>query len=178
MIRRDAYEAVGGHANVAGEILEDVALARRIKQAGYRLWFGSGRGIVRVRMYRTFRSMWQGWKKNLYQLIGREPVAFRRELGTALFPVVGMLVAAIAVAGFTRSVLARVAALVGGIVAIQLAYARELKRNSYPASLAFYGLAGRILYAAVLWASYRAHRKGKLQWKDREYPVATPDASK
>jgi hypothetical protein len=178
MIRRDAYEAVGGHASVAGEILEDVALARRVKQAGYRLWFGSGRGIVRVRMYRTFRSMWHGWKKNLYQLIGRGPVAFRRELGAALFPVVGMLVAAIAVAGFTRSVLARVAALVGGIVAIQLAYARELKRNSYPASLAFYGLAGRILYAAVLWASYRAHRKGKLQWKDREYPVATPDASK
>ena len=178
MIRRNAYEAVGGHASVAGEILEDVALARRVKQAGYRLWFGSGRGIVRVRMYRTFRSMWHGWKKNLYQLIGRGPVAFRRELGAALFPVVGMLVTAIAVAGFTRSVLARVAALVVGIVAIQLAYARELKRNSYPASLTVYGITGRILFAAVLWASYRGYRKGKLQWKDREYPVATPDASK
>lgn len=178
MIRRDAYEAVGGHASVAEEILEDVALARRIKQAGYRLWFGSGRGIVRVRMYRTFHSMWQGWKKNLYQLIGREPVAFRRELAAALFPILATLVAAIAVAGFTKSVLARVAALVGGIVAIQLAYARELKRNSYPASLTVYGIAGRILYAAVLWASYRGYRKGKLQWKGREYPVGTRDASK
>jgi glycosyltransferase involved in cell wall biosynthesis len=178
MIRRDAYDAVGGHASVAGEILEDVALARRVKQAGYRLWFGSGRGIVRVRMYRTFRSMWQGWKKNLYQLIGREPVAFRRELGAALFPVVGMLVAAIVVAWFTESIFATLATVALGIVAIQLAYARGLKRNSSPANLAVYGITGRILFAAVLWASYRGYRKGKLQWKDREYPVATPDASK
>jgi len=142
------------------------------------LWFGSGRGIVRVRMYRTFRSMWQGWKKNLYQLIGREPVAFRRELGAALFPVVGMLVAAIVVAWFTESIFATLATVALGIVAIQLAYARGLRRNSYPANLAVYGITGRILFAAVLWASYRGYRKGKLQWKDREYPVATPDASK
>ena len=32
LIRRDVYESVGGHASVAGEILEDVALARRVKQ--------------------------------------------------------------------------------------------------------------------------------------------------
>jgi glycosyltransferase involved in cell wall biosynthesis len=175
MIRRDGYEAVGGHASVAGEILEDVALAKGIKQAGYRLWFGSGRGIVRVRMYRTFRSMWQGWKKNLYQLIGREPVAYRRELGIALFPLLATLLAAIAVAGFAESMFATLATLALGIVATLVAYDGELKRNSYAARLALYGVAGRILYAGVLWASYRGYRKGKLQWKDREYPVATPD---
>ena len=46
MIRRDVYEAVGGHASVAGEVLEDVALAKRVKSDGYRLWFASGKGIV------------------------------------------------------------------------------------------------------------------------------------
>ena len=95
-----------------------------------------------------------------------------------MFPVLGMSIAVIAVVAITESVLARVVALVGGIVAIQLAYARELKRNSYPASLTVYGITGRILYAAVLWASYRGYRKGKMHWKDREYPVGTPDASK
>ena len=39
LIRRDAYEAIGGHAAVAANILEDVALAKRAKQAGYRLQF-------------------------------------------------------------------------------------------------------------------------------------------
>src|SRR5438094_2877388 len=50
MIQRDAYDAVGGHAAIHGEVLEDVALARRVKSAGVRLWFSSGEGIVRVRM--------------------------------------------------------------------------------------------------------------------------------
>ena len=34
LIRRDAYEAIGGHAAVCGEVLEDVALAQRAKEAG------------------------------------------------------------------------------------------------------------------------------------------------
>jgi len=63
MIRRDIYDALGGHAGVAGEVLEDVAFAIRAKTAGHRIWFGSGKGIVRVRMYRSFDGMWQGWKK-------------------------------------------------------------------------------------------------------------------
>src|SRR5216684_4495921 len=65
MLRRDVYEAIGGHSTVAGEVLEDVALAMRVKAAGHRISFGSGKGIVRVRMYRSFQAMWQGWKKNL-----------------------------------------------------------------------------------------------------------------
>src|SRR6202035_848714 len=31
LIRRDTYDAVGGHAAIAGNILEDVALARAVK---------------------------------------------------------------------------------------------------------------------------------------------------
>ena len=31
-VRRDAYDEVGGHAEVRGEILEDVAVARLVKQ--------------------------------------------------------------------------------------------------------------------------------------------------
>ena len=70
LIRREDYERIGGHAAVAGEVLEDVALARLAKQAGIRLHFASGHGIMRVRMYRTFGAMWQGWTKNLYPLMG------------------------------------------------------------------------------------------------------------
>src|ERR1700675_3249991 len=72
LIRREDYLRIGGHAAVAGEVLEDVALARLAKQAGIRLHFASGFGIMRVRMYRTFRAMWEGWTKNLYPLIGGE----------------------------------------------------------------------------------------------------------
>ena len=69
LIRLEEYERIGGHAAVAGEVLEDVALARLAKLAGVRLHFASGYGIMRVRMYRTFGAMWHGWAKNLYPLI-------------------------------------------------------------------------------------------------------------
>src|SRR5256885_3963729 len=70
LVRRDVYALIGGHEAVAGDGLEDVALAKRAKAAGHKLWFGSGAGIGRVRMYRSFCAMWEGWKKNLYLLIG------------------------------------------------------------------------------------------------------------
>ena len=66
LISREAYDTVGGHSSISDAVLEDVALARRVKEAGFAIWFASGRGIVSVRMYRKFGAMWQGWKKNLY----------------------------------------------------------------------------------------------------------------
>ena len=53
LIRREVYDAIGGHASVAGAILEDVELARRVKQAGYKLRFRTA-DVVRTRMYRSF----------------------------------------------------------------------------------------------------------------------------
>src|SRR5207302_3066527 len=44
LVRRRAYEAVGGHVAVCGCVLEDVELARRFKDAGHRIWFRHGRG--------------------------------------------------------------------------------------------------------------------------------------
>src|SRR5262249_42149420 len=63
LIERSAYAAVGGHAAIHSEVLEDVALARRVKASGSRIWFCPGEGLVRVRMYRSFSAMWEGWKK-------------------------------------------------------------------------------------------------------------------
>jgi hypothetical protein len=34
------------------------------------------------------------------------------------------------------------------------------------------------LYVAVLWASYRGHVKGRIQWKGREYSVGAPQSAR
>lgn len=177
LIRRDAYDAVGGHASVAEDVLEDVALAKRVKQAGFRIWFGSEKGIVRARMYRSFAGMWEGWKKNLYRLMGGKKVALARGIGIAVAPVVATLIAAVTVGGLTSSVMNAVLVLMLGVLGISIAYDVELKRNGFAPRLIWYGVPGRLLYAAVLWASYRSHRKGKLEWKGRAYPVGGAGAS-
>src|SRR5579863_220078 len=71
LIRREVYDAVGGHAAIAGEILEDVALARRVKAAGRRIRFRYAADAVRTRMYRNFRQLREGWTKNLALLFPR-----------------------------------------------------------------------------------------------------------
>ena len=55
---------MGGHAAVAGAILEDVELAKLVKRAGYRLQFRLS-DVVSTQMYRSFPQMWEGWTKNL-----------------------------------------------------------------------------------------------------------------
>ena len=62
------YEAVGGHAAIAGDILEDVALARAVKNSGRKIRFRYAGTAVRTRMYRNYRQLRDGWTKNLVLL--------------------------------------------------------------------------------------------------------------
>jgi hypothetical protein len=172
LMRRDVYDAIGGHSSVAGEVLEDVALAMRVKAAGHRIWFGSGKGIVRVRMYRSFQAMWQGWKKNLYRLMGGTPWAVIREMESNL-PWIPLLLIA---AGLKYPFLLFLGVLL--LIARQTSYGLDLARNQYPFSFIFYYMPAVVLYIAVLWASYRSHVNGRIQWKGREYSVGAPQSAR
>ncbi len=172
MMRREVYDAIGGHAGVAGEVLEDVALAMRVKAAGHRISFGSGKGIVRVRMYRSFQAMWQGWKKNLYRLMGGTPWAVFREMESNL-PWIPLVVIAL---GLKFPFLFFLGVLL--LIARQTSYGLDLARNQYPFSFIFYYVPAVALYVAVLWASYRSHVNGRIQWKGREYSVGAPEPVK
>jgi hypothetical protein len=97
LIARDAYEAAGGHRAVSGEVLEDVALARRVKAGGGRIAFVDGADLVAARMYTDLAAIRRGWTKNLYRLRGRRPLAALTSLlelaVTLVWPAVGCLVA-------------------------------------------------------------------------------------
>lgn len=63
--RRDAYETIGGHEIVRGDVLEDVVLARRVKQNGFRLRMADGAGLIGCRMYSDWPSVRDGYAKNI-----------------------------------------------------------------------------------------------------------------
>jgi cellulose synthase/poly-beta-1,6-N-acetylglucosamine synthase-like glycosyltransferase len=165
LIRRDAYDRCGGHRAVASEVLEDVALAERVKSRGYGIFFAPGGAMARVRMYRTFGAMWQGWVKNLYPLMsaGNRPVS--AEIVTVfpwlpivlllawplgwLFPAVGL-------------------ALLAGRHA---ASAAMLRRSQFSMRGIQYYIPAVTLYCAALAASARRYAAGSVKWKGREYAV-------
>ena len=177
MIRRDVYESIGGHASVASEVLEDVALAKRVKNSGQRIWFGSGQGIVRTRMYRSFASLWEGWKKNLYPLMGGTPEAIGREYLRTIGPVLATYIAAVTTGALFGKWLTALDMFLAGATATAVAYDGELRSNHFSHSLVRYEIPARLLFARLLWASYGSYRRGKLKWKGREYPVGTSRAS-
>ena len=165
LIQRKAYEAVGGHHAVAGEVLEDVALARRAKSAGFLLYFGSGADIAETRMYRNFRDMWQGWKKNLYPLMGGTPSTAAEEL-LRVTPIGAAALFALSLF-YPIALLAALALLFAQL----LGYARDLRRHRFPASSILYWGLGFALYTAALLASALSYSAGSVAWKGRTYPV-------
>lgn len=78
LLRRQALVDVGGFASVADTVLEDVALARRLKQRGARLRLLDGRArsapdgapMVRTRMYDDLPGVLLGFAKNARALHG------------------------------------------------------------------------------------------------------------
>lgn len=64
LFRREAYEAVGGHEAVKGEVVEDMRLAQRLVRGGRRLVVREGREL-RTRMYRSLPGLVEGWSKNI-----------------------------------------------------------------------------------------------------------------
>jgi GT2 family glycosyltransferase len=170
LIRRDAYELIGGHAAVCGEVLEDVALARRAKAAGVVLHFAPGAQIARVRMYTSFTAMWEGWTKNLFPLVTVAGQKITRELFSVI-PWIPLLCFALAPLRLTFGALGLL--LLAGRHA---SYAAMLRRNRFPLSCIQYYLVGVVLYCSVLLVSDWSYARGKVAWKGREYPVGTPGA--
>jgi glycosyltransferase involved in cell wall biosynthesis len=165
MIRKDVYDEVGGHRSVAGEVVEDVELAKRVKAARYRIWFGPGAGAVRAQMYRSFQAMWEGGKKNLYLLVGGTPGAVYREL----FSVVPWIPFALLLLGL-KAPIAFVAGA-GLLLARHAVYGSTLLRNQFKGLFILYYIPAVLLYAGVLWASYRAYAQGAVNWKGRRISV-------
>lgn len=160
LVRRDAYEAVGGHASIAGDILEDVALAHAVKHSGRRIRFRYAPDAVRTRMYRNYRQLRDGWTKNL----------------ALLFPRPGWLAAKILV--MWELLLASLALTVTTprwswfvLFAVTFAYiVTQLRRSKFTWGSAILGsLFGMPMFAYLLLRSKRAHANGSVPWKGRTY---------
>lgn len=66
VVKRSAYDAVGGHEAIRGTLSEDVAIARKLKLAGYKPRLSWGDEWATVRMYQGFASIFRGWSRNFY----------------------------------------------------------------------------------------------------------------
>lgn len=92
LIHRDAYYQVDGHAANAGSIIDDAALAFRLKQDGIISFACRGEDLVSVRMYTSFWQIANGFGKNTYPYLRQSPsTGIQTAISTALAASVPLL---------------------------------------------------------------------------------------
>jgi dolichol-phosphate mannosyltransferase len=168
LVRRRALEAIGGFAAIAGEMLDDVALARRLAAAGFRVGFWRAGGALEVRMYRGFAASFRGWRRNLALILGARRGLVASTVAVALAPL-GFAVAALAAGDLPATGVA----WLGGALASALLRAGT---GSSPLWGLLYPLDACVLSACLL-AAARDRARGLLApWRGRAV-AAPPDDS-
>ena len=70
LVRREAYDACGGHRALAMEVVEDMKLGKLIKEAGFRSGLGVAPESVWLRWYSGAGNIVRGLTKNMFAAIG------------------------------------------------------------------------------------------------------------
>ena len=175
-VRRDAYEAMGGHGVVRDKVAEDLALAQRYFAAGRRTILVLGMNQLSTRMYASLGALIRGWSKNAYA--GGIDAARGGRLGRLLFPlllplpplfmIVPPLVLLVALLMPAPAGLALWAGLVSG--ALLLFWLMVYRAVEQPLGYALLFPFGAALTLAILMRAIARGRR--VEWKGREYQAA------
>jgi glycosyltransferase involved in cell wall biosynthesis len=193
LIRRETYDGVGGHAAIAHDILEDVALACAVKSSGRKIRFRYAPAVVRTRMYRNYRQLRDGWTKNLtllfpnpgwlavktlawwglgwgllvvpfVTLLGDVPIEHTPSLASPHNLLFSLLLSFERAPKYWWFVLL--------ILTIGRNFAR-LRRANFDWAMEWLGaLFGMPMFAYLLLRSKRAHSNSSVPWKGRTYGAA------
>lgn len=175
LVRRQAYEALGGHAGVPDELAEDAVLAARAHAAGQRCWAGLGEGIYTAYRVGGFRRTANALAR---VLVGSLRQQRRLWLGTQILlaggfaPAWVLPVAALGLAlGWPAGPLAALLALgalhwAGLTLTLRRALAMTLVRRG---SLAWFPFGALLVTGILVWSSYLLSGRGTLRWGPTRY---------
>jgi len=175
-VRRDAYDALNGHAAVKHEVAEDVALAQHWFRAGRTVTLVLGLSQLSTRMYTSLRELVDGWGKNIYAG-GRKAMplgAFGRSIyplllmTPGLFGVIPPIILALGLTGIVGTGGLTWAAIATGANLVWWLLVYGWLRLSPGYALLHPLGAAMVLYIAV-GAIARGRR---VRWKERDYRAA------
>jgi hopene-associated glycosyltransferase HpnB len=166
LLRRNAYERIGGYAAIRGELIDDCALAREVKRGGS-IWLGLTQGTHSLRPYPRIADIWNMIARTAYTQLGHSPLLLA---GTVLVLALTYLAPPFLL-------------LTGGGAAWLGGFSWGLMTLSYVPMLRFYGVsllwapllpaAALVYLAATIDSAWRHWRgrggewKGRVQWQSR-----------
>lgn len=174
LLRPRSLDSAGGLEAIAGDLIDDVALARAFKRSGSRIWLGLDPGVVSVRGY-GFSELWNMVARNAFVQLRRSWLLLMVTLLGILLFVAGppiLLLSGLRVAATGDApqglLIAAAAALAWTLQAVSIRpYVRH--HRVAPSFAWTLPLAG-ILYGGMTLSSAIAHLKGKSSsWRGRVY---------
>jgi cellulose synthase/poly-beta-1,6-N-acetylglucosamine synthase-like glycosyltransferase len=171
LIRREAYENVGGHAAVRDNITEDVALMRLLKRAGSRVRLYYGQQFASTHMHTSFKQMRNGWARIFSGVCERHPWPI---VAAILFVLVAGLSVYVALIGafVARDIHWLGVALVHWILmnaVLTLVYAQSGNRGQLALLFPLGGTMMLALYAAAIKACFT----GRIAWRGTSYTAGS-----
>lgn len=172
LMRRDVYNASGGHAAVCGAICEDLELARRVKGAGYAVLLMAGQGLIAARMYTGWGTLWPGLAKNLVDTLGGPVATVAVAFAAFVLGWAAVLIPIFDLSSWVLGVPGAGIALCLALAASGAAFGLHVAATRYFRIPFWYGLIFPLGYSVgALMAIDSVHRRrsGKVIWKGRIY---------
>jgi len=176
LIRRSAYDAIGGHEAVKDRVNEDMHMAARVKQAGLRLCVVRNQGLYLVRMYTSLGAIVRGWSRIFYGTFG---TLGRLSLSVGLLTAMGLLpyataalgLAALAAGAAPAGVTLALAGVGTGAVAMQLSVIYRFYRliGARAAMAWTYPLGCAVALAALVAAVTKLRHGAHITWRNTTY---------
>lgn len=166
MVRASAYGAVGGHAALAMEVLDDIALGRLMGEHGRRQQMVIGVGMSRVAMYGSTREMFAAIQKNVFTFLDYS--AWKLLAATvfifvlSVWPWLGVLFAE----GATRALSVATVAIV---VALHVWLAPQFRYSRW--CTAYLPLTGALTIFCFWQVAILTWLRGGVLWRGTLYPL-------
>ncbi len=174
LIKRIALAEIGGLNQVRGDVAEDLRLAEKLKQNGFKIETHNAPDLLKTRMYAGVREIWHGFTKNFFAGSDFSLLSAVSGVGSILLfgvlPFAGLLAVGASLIfdrhNFAFWLLPPLVLIYALQVWLFAALAREYKQ---PIGYAFFVAFGLTLFAAILINSTIKVLSGSgVVWKDRQ----------
>lgn len=173
LVRRSAYEGIGGHERVRLRPDDDLKLGKVLKHAGYRQEAANGTGALSVAWYHSLREMIGGLEKNMFAGVDYSVVL------SLLGGMVQLILGAVpVVAVFLTSGVVQI------LLAIQIAVsvvvlAIHARASNLPIRVALLLPVVVVLFVFILWRTMILNLwQGGIRWRGTFYPLRELKANK
>lgn len=164
MIKSDALKAIGGFSAIRDSLIDDCALARKVKQHGYGTWIGLTLDVISHRPYGGLKPIWEMVSRTAFHQL-KYSIAILLVMTLIFVTIYGLPWAGLLAADFTIRLISALAVII--------------MMGMYLPTLRYYGLKPlwslgmpliALLYLAMTWYSAIEYWSGVGNgWRGRQY---------